>query len=47
MCGSYDLDASWRYYYEDQAKYDKLRAARKVADPDGVFTPNTFCVKPA
>ncbi|KAH6680928.1 putative FAD-linked oxidoreductase [Halenospora varia] len=42
--GSYDLDASWSYYYEDRAKYDRLRKARSVADPDGVFTPNTFCV---
>ncbi|MCJ1232037.1 hypothetical protein MMC12_008718 [Toensbergia leucococca] len=43
--GSYDLDASWNYYYEDQAKYERLQKARQVADPDGIFTPNTFCVK--
>jgi FAD/FMN-containing dehydrogenase len=43
--GSFDLDASWSYYYEDRAKYEKLRKARQAADPDGVFTPNTFCVK--
>jgi hypothetical protein len=42
--GSYDLDASWSYYYEDQAKYDRLRKIRSAADPDGVLTPNTFCV---
>jgi hypothetical protein len=42
--GSFDLDASWSYYYDDRAKYDRLRKARSVADPDGVFTPNTFCV---
>ncbi|KAI9767280.1 MAG: hypothetical protein M1839_004546 [Geoglossum umbratile] len=43
--GSFDLDASWSYYYEDQAKYDRLRKARQAADPDGIFTPNTFSVK--
>jgi FAD binding domain len=43
--GSYDLDASWSLYYEDRAKYERLRKARQAADPDGVFTPNTFCVK--
>jgi hypothetical protein len=42
--GSYDLDASWSYYYDDRAKYDRLRKARSAADPDGVLTPNTFCV---
>jgi hypothetical protein len=43
--GSFDLDASWSYYYEDRAKYERLREARRVADPDGVFMPKTFCVK--
>ena len=43
--GSFDLDASWQFYYEDQAKYERLGRARQAADPDGVFTPNTFCVK--
>jgi len=42
--GSFDLDASWRFYYEDQEKYDRLRKVRREADPDGIFTPNTFCV---
>ncbi|RDW73312.1 hypothetical protein BP6252_07219 [Coleophoma cylindrospora] len=42
--GSYDLDASWKLYYENQEKYDKLKKARKLADPDGIFTPNTFSV---
>jgi hypothetical protein len=42
--GSYDLDASWSYYYDDRAKYDRLCKARGAADPDGVLTPNTFCV---
>lgn len=43
--GSFDLDASWKYYYEDQAKYERLQKAREAADPDGIFTPNTFSVK--
>lgn len=40
--GSFDLDESWNSYYEDRAKYERLR---KVADPDGILTPNTFSVK--
>ncbi|KAI9773475.1 MAG: hypothetical protein M1840_007692 [Geoglossum simile] len=43
--GNFDLDASWKLYYEDEAKYKRLHNARKAADPDGIFTPNTFCVK--
>jgi hypothetical protein len=43
--GEFDLDKVWRCYYEDQAKYDRLRKARRAADPDGIFTPNAFCVK--
>lgn len=43
--GSFDLDESWKYYYEDQDKYERLQKARQTADPDGIFTPNPFCVK--
>ncbi|KAI4144553.1 MAG: hypothetical protein LQ340_006609 [Diploschistes diacapsis] len=43
--GSFDLDASWNQYYEDRQKYQKLQKIRKSADPDGIFTPNAFCVK--
>ena len=43
--GSYDLDASWEYYYEDRAKYERLQKVRQRVDPDGIFTPNTFAVK--
>jgi hypothetical protein len=42
--GSYDLNSVWSYYY-DQATYEKIQTARKHADPNGVFTPNTFAVK--
>ena len=34
-----------RRIYETKEKYERLRAARRKADPDGVLTPNTFCVK--
>ncbi|KAL3481469.1 hypothetical protein BJX99DRAFT_218410 [Aspergillus californicus] len=42
--GDFDLDASWAYYYEDRAKYERLQRARQAADPRGIFTPNTFSV---
>ncbi|KAJ7742229.1 hypothetical protein B0H16DRAFT_1890286 [Mycena metata] len=45
--GSFDLDSVWDTYYEDRPKYERLMQARKYADPDGIFTPNTFCVKRA
>ena len=43
--GEYDLDKVWNCYYEDREKYERLGRARQAADPDGVFTPNPFCVK--
>ena len=43
--GEFDLDNIWKAYYETEEKYERLRAARRKADPDGVLTPNTFCVK--
>ncbi|KAJ7111008.1 hypothetical protein C8R44DRAFT_883452 [Mycena epipterygia] len=45
--GSFDLDSVWNAYHEDRPKYERLMQARKRADPDGIFTPNTFCVKRA
>ncbi|KAJ7321131.1 hypothetical protein DFH08DRAFT_1086037 [Mycena albidolilacea] len=45
--GSFDLDSVWNTYHENRPKYERLMEARKRADPDGVFTPNTFCVKRA
>ncbi|KAJ7660363.1 hypothetical protein DFH06DRAFT_988799 [Mycena polygramma] len=45
--GSFDLDSVWDTYYEDRPKYERLMQARKRADPEGIFTPNTFCVKRA
>ena len=43
--GEFDLDVVWNTYFETKEKYERLREARRKADPDGVFTPNTFCVK--
>ena len=43
--GEFNLDSVWNLYFETKEKYDTLRAARRKADPDGVFTPNAFCVK--
>ena len=43
--GEFDLDSVWNTYFETREKYERLRAARRKADPDGVLTPNTFCVK--
>ena len=43
--GNYDLDAVWNTYFEDKEKYQRLQKIRQRADPDGIFTPNTFCVK--
>ncbi|KAK7000474.1 FAD-binding PCMH-type domain-containing protein [Favolaschia claudopus] len=45
--GSFDLDSVWETYYEDRPKYERLMRARKRADPNGTFTPNSFCVKRA
>ncbi|KAJ7625766.1 hypothetical protein FB45DRAFT_922251 [Roridomyces roridus] len=45
--GSFDLDSVWHTYHDDRPKYERLMRARKLADPHGTFTPNTFCVKRA
>ncbi|KAF7329322.1 FAD-binding PCMH-type domain-containing protein [Mycena kentingensis (nom. inval.)] len=45
--GSFDLDSVWETYYDDREKYERLMRARKLADPYGTFTPNTFSVKRA
>ena len=43
--GNFDLDATWNCYYEDREKYERLQKTRQRADPEGIFTPNTFAVK--
>jgi len=42
--GDFDLNKVWPLYYENEEKYEKLKNARSKADPEGVFTPNTFAV---
>lgn len=42
--GSFDLHDSHRFYYEDEAKYNRLCRIRDRVDPRGVFVPNTFCI---
>ncbi|KAL8942233.1 MAG: hypothetical protein Q9211_001477 [Gyalolechia sp. 1 TL-2023] len=43
--GDWDLDKTWPFYYEDQAKYERIGRQRFLADPHGTFTPNPFNVK--
>ena len=45
--GEYDFSKVWNAYHEDEAKYKFLGEQRRKHDPDGVFTPNTFCVPSA
>lgn len=45
--GDWDLHKMRLTYYEDEAKYQRLQKVRARADPDGMFTPNPFCVKRA
>ncbi|KAF9309989.1 hypothetical protein BG003_009061 [Podila horticola] len=43
--GDLDLHAAQQYYYDTSPeKYDRLCANKKKFDPNGVFTPNAFCV---
>ncbi|EPS40947.1 hypothetical protein H072_5169 [Dactylellina haptotyla CBS 200.50] len=42
--GDYDLNKVWDVYYDNQEKYERLVKIRAKADPDGLFTPNTFSV---
>ena len=42
--GGYDLHADRAKYY-DEKSYERLSKLRAKFDPEGVFTPNTFCVK--
>ncbi|KAI4185719.1 MAG: hypothetical protein L6R41_003945 [Letrouitia leprolyta] len=43
--GDWDLDKSWRFYYEDREKYERIGRQRGLADPEGTFTPNPFNVR--
>jgi hypothetical protein len=43
--GDYDLDKVWDLYYDDKARYERVKKVRATQDPDGTFTPNSFAVK--
>lgn len=42
--GSFDLHATSGKYFTWET-YERVQRARRLADPDGIFTPNTFAVK--
>jgi hypothetical protein len=39
-----DMTTVWPFYYESQEMYQRLVEIKKRVDPQGVFTPNAFCV---
>jgi len=44
--GDWNMKNVWKNYYDEQT-YKKLQQIRKAADPQGIFTPNPFCVEAA
>jgi len=38
------LDAAWRFYFEDEAKYKRLQRIKQRVDPDNLLTPNDFAI---
>lgn len=40
--GGHDLERDWAFYYENEEKYQRLKALKKKHDPANVFTPNQF-----
>ena len=42
--GSWNLDKNRVLYIDSEAKYQRVLATKKKADPYDVFTPNAFCV---
>ncbi|KAF9167833.1 hypothetical protein BGX21_000094 [Mortierella sp. AD011] len=46
LWGSHDLNLhnNHQYYYDGDGKYDRLCEIKNRYDPNGVFTPNGFCV---
>ncbi|OQV04220.1 FAD binding domain-containing protein [Cladophialophora immunda] len=44
--GDWNMKNVWQNYYDEQT-YKKLQQVRKAADPQGIFTPNPFCVEVA
>jgi len=44
--GEHDMDLVWDKYYDNEAKYNKLRKIKETFDHSGIFTPNKFSVRP-
>lgn len=44
--GDWDMKTVWPHYYDEET-YRKLQKIRKIADPNGVFNANPFCVEAA
>lgn len=42
--GSWNLDKNRALYIDSEAKYQRVLATKKKADPHDVFTPNAYCV---
>jgi FAD/FMN-containing dehydrogenase len=40
------LEKVWRYHYDSQEKYDRLRRIKGELDPDGLFSADEFSLKP-
>ena len=38
------LDAAWRFYFEDEAKYKRLQGIKQRVDPNNILTPNDFAI---
>ena len=44
--GERDLEDVWRYYYDSEEKYKRLRRIKGKLDPDGLFSADHFSLKP-
>jgi hypothetical protein len=44
--GNQNLADVWKYYYDSQEKYDRLRRIKKTLDPNGLFSANEFSLEP-
>ncbi len=40
------LDEVWRYFYDSEEKYERLRRIKGELDPDGLFSADQFSLKP-